>query len=191
VQLRGQAPSAAGGRRSSETFETVFMTSGGTGARRQQDGLSATAFPSGVKAMPVEVIEAGAPIVIWRKELRADSGGAGRQRGGVGQIVEVGSRNGRPLQVLAMFERVAHPASGRDEGRDGAPGVVRLASGGNLRAKGLQDIPADDRLVLETAGGGGLGDPAGRDRGLIAEDIACGLLTAAAAQRDYGWRETP
>jgi N-methylhydantoinase B len=109
----------------------------------------------------------------------------------VGQVVEVGSRNGRPLQVLAMFERVTHPASGRDEGRDGAPGVVRLASGGNLRAKGLQDIPADDRLVLETAGGGGLGDPAGRDHGLIAEDIACGLLTAAAAQRDYGWRETP
>jgi len=189
VQLRGQAPSPTGDPRSSQTFETVFMTSGGTGARRHQDGLSATAFPSGVKAMPVEVIEAGAPIVIWRKDLRADSGGAGRQRGGVGQILEVGARDGRAFQVLAMFERVTHPANGRDEGRDGATGVVRLASGGRLRAKGLQDIPADDRLVLETAGGGGLGDPADRDRLSIAEDIACGLLTPAAAERDYGWRE--
>jgi N-methylhydantoinase B len=139
--------------------------------------------------MPVEVIEAGAPIVIWRKELRADSGGAGRQRGGVGQVVEVGARDGRPFQVLAMFERVTHPASGRDEGLDGATGVVRLASGGRLRAKGLQDIPADDRLVLETAGGGGLGSPADRAPVSIAEDVACGLLTAAAAERDYGWRE--
>jgi N-methylhydantoinase B len=189
VQLRGQTLSATGDPRSSETFDTVFMASGGSGARRHQDGLSATAFPSGVKAMPVEVIEAAAPIVIWRKELRADSGGAGRQRGGVGQIVEVGSRDGCPFQVLAMFERVTHPASGRDEGLDGATGVVRLASGGSLRAKGLQDIPADDRLVLETAGGGGLGNPAGRNRLSIAEDIASGLLTVAAAERDYGWRE--
>jgi N-methylhydantoinase B len=186
VQLRGQALSAAGKKRHGETFETVFMTSGGSGARQRQDGLDATAFPSGVKAMPIEVIEAGAPIVIWRKELRADSGGAGRQRGGVGQVVEVGSRDGSAFQVLAMFERVAHPASGRDEGRAGAKGIVRLASGGALRAKGLQVSPAHDRLVLETAGGGGLGDPAGRDPAAIAQDIETGLMTAAAAERDYG-----
>jgi len=188
VQLRGAALRARGDR-VGETFETVFMTSGGSGARRRQDGLDATAFPSGVKAMPVEVIEAGAPIVIWRKELRADSGGAGRQRGGVGQVVEVGSRDGGAFQVLAMFERVTHPASGRDEGQDGARGIVRLASGGTLRAKGLQVIPAGDRLVLETAGGGGLGDPAARARTAIAQDIDSGLLTIGAAERDYGWEE--
>ena len=156
VQLRGV--DAAGGT----TFDTVFFNSGGSGARAVQDGLSATAFPSGVRAMPVEVTEAGAPIVIWRKELRADSGGAGRTQGGLGQVVEVGTRDGESFEVLAMFERVRSAARGRAGGLDGATGTVHLASGTALRAKGLQRIPRGDRLVLALPGGAGLGDPAER-----------------------------
>ena len=68
--------------------------SGGAGARPQQDGLSATPFPSGVRNVPVEATEAITPLVIWRKELRQDSGGAGRQRGGLGQVMEVGIARG-------------------------------------------------------------------------------------------------
>ena len=71
VQLRGVMPKGNG---PPQSFDTVFFNSGGSGARARQDGLSATAFPSGVRAMPVEVTEAGSPIVIWRKELRPDSG---------------------------------------------------------------------------------------------------------------------
>jgi N-methylhydantoinase B len=164
----------------------VFFNSGGSGARARQDGLSATAFPSGVRAMPVEVTEAGAPIVIWRKELRPDSGGAGQRRGGLGQIVEVGARGDASFEVLAMFERVDKPARGRDGGRDGAAGVVRLASGGMMRAKGLQRIPDGDRLVLELPGGAGLGAPETRPATLVAQDVAEGLVTAEAARRIYG-----
>ncbi len=189
VQLRGTKPVPNGEPRRGEMFETVFMTSGGMGARTQQDGLSATAFPSGVKAMPVEVIETEAPIVIWRKDMRPDSGGIGRQRGGTGQILEISSRDGSAMQVLAMFERVTHPARGRDQGQEGARGVVRLASGGTMRSKGLQEIPANDRLVLETAGGGGLGDAVERSHASIAVDVETGLVTRAAAERDYGWVE--
>ncbi len=145
VQLRGPG------------FETVFFNSGGTGERPGADGLDATAFPSGVRAMPVEVVEAGAPILIWRKEIREGSGGVGQYRGGDGQIVEVGHADGGAFEVLAMYERVNTPARGRDGGGDGAAGVVRLGSGALLRAKGRQDIPAGDRLVLELPGGGGLG----------------------------------
>jgi N-methylhydantoinase B len=183
VQLRGQAQRGNG---LPEAFDTVFFNSGGSGARAGQDGLSATAFPSGVRAMPVEVTESGAPIVIWRKELRPDSGGAGHRRGGLGQIVEVGARGDETFEVLAMYERVRTPARGRDGGRDGAAGIVRLASGGTLRAKGLQRIPRGDRLVLELPGGGGLGDPATRPAALIVEDIAGGLVTAGAANAVYG-----
>jgi N-methylhydantoinase B len=183
VQLRG---AVARGNGLPESFDTVFFNSGGSGARARQDGLSATAFPSGVRAMPVEVTEAGAPIVIWRKELRPDSGGAGHRRGGLGQIVEVGARGDETFEVLAMYERVRTPARGRDGGRDGAAGIVRLASGGTLRAKGLQRIPRGDRLVLELPGGGGLGDPATRPAALIAEDIAEGLVTAAGTHAVYG-----
>lgn len=185
VQLRGRHARSAE-RPAGTSFDTVFFNSGGTGARALQDGLSATAFPSGVRAMPVEVTEAGAPIVIWRKELRPDSGGAGRQRGGLGQIVEVGTRDGHAFEVLAMYERVATPARGRDGGADGAAGIVRLASGPLLRAKGLQAIPAGDRLVLELPGGGGLGEPGLRKADRVAVDVNEGRISAAAAARDYG-----
>jgi N-methylhydantoinase B len=177
VQLRG----SINGR----GFDTVFFNSGGAGARMSQDGLSATAFPSGVRAMPVEVSEHGAPIVIWRKELLPDSGGAGRQRGGLGQIVEVGTRDGSAFEVLAMYERVANPARGRSGGQDGAAGTVALASGASMRAKGLQRIPAGDRLVLKLPGGAGLGPAAERDTAAISYDLAQGLISSDSAQADY------
>jgi N-methylhydantoinase B len=183
AQLRG---AAAKGNGPPEPFDTIFFNSGGSGARARQDGLSATAFPSGVRATPVEVTEAGAPIVIWRKELRPDSGGPGHRRGGLGQTIEVGALGDDSFEVLAMFERVKTAARGRDGGEDGAPGVVRLASGGMLRAKGLQRIPAGDRLVLELPGGGGLGDPRARPRARVAEDVADGLVSAEAAAGVYG-----
>lgn len=173
VQLRGES---RGPGNEVSRFDTVFFNSGGSGARPNQDGLSATAFPSGVRAMPVEVTEAGAPIVIWRKELWPDSGGAGRQRGGLGQIVEVGGRWGESFEVLAMYERVATPARGRDGGADGAAGQVALSSGARLRGKGLQRIPAGDRLLLHVPGGAGLGDPSGRDPEAVRVDLAEGLV---------------
>jgi N-methylhydantoinase B len=170
VQLRGTVPG------SGAAFDTVFFNSGGAGARPGQDGLDATAFPSGVRAMPVEVTEHGAPIVIWQKELRAGSGGTGRWRGGLGQTVEVGTRDGAAFEVLAMYERVQTPARGRAGGGDGAAGTVRLASGAPLKAKGLQAIPAGDRLVLELPGGAGLGDPALRDAAQAAADREAGRM---------------
>lgn len=179
VQLRGVDGNTGA------SFDTVFFNSGGSGARATLDGLSATAFPSGVRAMPVEVTEAGAPIVIWRKELRPDSGGAGRTQGGLGQIVEVGTRDGSSFEVLAMFERVQSAARGRAGGHDGATGIVRLGSGPALRAKGLQRIPTDDLLVLELPGGAGLGDPSARDPQHVAQDIEHGRLSAEFAAQAY------
>ena len=87
-------------------FMVMSFHSGGAGARPQQDGLSATPFPSGVRNVPVEVTESITPLVVWRKELRQDSGGAGRQRGGLGQVMEVGSRENAPFGLFAGFERV-------------------------------------------------------------------------------------
>jgi len=188
VQLRGRA-APAGGNAVGRSFDTVFFNSGGSGARAGQDGLSGTAFPSGVRAMPVEVTEANAPIVIWKKELRVDSGGVGATRGGLGQTVEVAARDDRPFEVLAMFERVDRPARGRDGGGNGSAGVVRLKSGKPMRAKGLQAIPQGDRLVLEVPGGAGLGNPSTRPRDQIAADVEAGFVSAGAASGDYGWGE--
>lgn len=185
VQLRGRTRPV--GNAKPESFDTVFFNSGGTGARPAQDGLSGTAFPSGVRAMPVEVIEAAAPIVIWKKELLPDSGGIGAHRGGLGQIVEVGARDDAPFEVLAMFERVDRPARGRDGGGDAKGGVVRRLSGVPMRAKGLQAIPQGDRLVLQVPGGAGLGEAKARSQAEIAADVEAGLVSPDSAREDYGW----
>ena len=168
-------------------FEIITFNSGGTGARPDQDGLDATAFPSGVRTMPVEATEATAPIVIWRKELRPDSGGAGRTRGGLGQIMEIGGRDDLAFACNAIFDRVANAPHGRDGGGDGATGRVTLKSGPTLRTKGFQIIPDGDRLLLELPGGGGMGDPHARDAAAIARDIRDGLVSQAEAERLYGY----
>ncbi len=168
-------------------FEVITFNSGGTGARPALDGLDATAFPSGVRTMPVESTEAVAPLVVWRKELRPGSGGAGRTRGGLGQIMEIGGRDDLEFACNAIFDRVANPPHGRDGGHDGASGRVTLKSGATLRTKGFQVIPNGDRLVLELPGGGGMGDPRTRDRALVARDLRDGLITAEQAATDYGF----
>ncbi len=166
-------------------FEIITFNSGGTGARPNADGLDATAFPSGVRTMPVEATENVAPVIFWRKELRPDSGGAGRTRGGTGQIMEIGTKGDLEFAVNATFDRVGHPPKGRDGGADGAPGAVRLKSGATLRTKGFQIIPDGDRLILELPGGGGMGDPAARDPELVARDVRDGLVSAEAARLLY------
>ena len=185
AQLRG-GPMPEGANVDAPPFEVAFFNSGGSGASPDRDGLSGTAFPSGVRATPVEVTETTGPVVIWRKELRPDSGGAGAQRGGLGQTIEIGTRQGTPFSILAMFDRVKNPARGRAGGQAGAAGRVRLGSGTEMRAKGLQAIPAQDRLVLELPGGAGYGDPHQRPPELVARDVLDGLVTAEAARRDYG-----
>jgi len=166
-------------------FEVITFNSGGTGARRTLDGLDATAFPSGVRTMPVEATENVAPIVFWRKDLRPDSGGAGRTRGGCGQTMEIATKGDLEFACNAVFDRVAHPPKGRDGGFSGAAGAVALKSGARLRTKGFQIIPDGDRLLLHLPGGGGMGDPATRDPRLVARDVRGGLVSVAAARTLY------
>ena len=169
---------------------TSFMVnsfhSGGAGARPRQDGLSATPFPSGVRNVPVEATEAITPLVIWRKELRQDSGGAGRQRGGLGQVMEIGSREDAAFGIFARFERVAHPARGRHGGGDGGAGRLSLKSGTVLKPKGLGVVPPGDRLVVEMPGGGGMGPARERDPAAVRRDVRLGYLSREAARREYG-----
>jgi len=166
--------------------EVLMFNSGGTGARPGFDGLSATAFPSGVHCMSVEATEHVGPIVVWRKELRPGSGGAGRLRGGLGQIIEIGSIDGYAFHFNAMFDRVAHPARGRSGGHAGGAGIVRLADNTPLRGKGRQFVAPDQRLVLELPGGGGFGEPKERDRNAVRCDLAAGFISAKEAEELYG-----
>lgn len=160
--------------------EILMFNSGGMGARPGLDGLSATAFPSGVMTMPIEATEHTGPIVIWRKELRPDSGGAGQYRGGLGQVIEIEPMPGHEFDFSAMFDRVNHPAKGRDGGGTGAAGIVALDDGTRLNPKGWQHVPAGRRLMLSLPGGGGYGDPAARDASALADDLSKGYVTKGA-----------
>ncbi|MBT4106369.1 hydantoinase B/oxoprolinase family protein [Gammaproteobacteria bacterium] len=144
-------------------FSVTIFHSGGAGARPWRDGLSATAFPSGVKNTPVEITESIAPVIFHRKEFRPGSGGQGRFSGGHGQIIELSHAQGAPFAIFALFDRVDYPARGRNGGQDGAPGIVRLVDGPTLSTKGKQIIPAGARLLMALPGGGGYGEPSDRD----------------------------
>ena len=151
--------------------EILMFNSGGTGARPTLDGLNATAFPSGVSTMSVEATEQIGPITVWRKELRCGSGGAGKYRGGLGQVIEIAPNAGYEFFFNAMFDRIKHAPRGREGGGPGAAGSVALDDGTKLAGKGRQHVPHDRRLVLNLPGGGGYGDPAERSQQLVEADI--------------------
>ncbi|MEO4045032.1 hydantoinase B/oxoprolinase family protein [Hoeflea sp. CAU 1731] len=167
-------------------FNVMSFHSGGAGARAGKDGLSATAFPSGVRNVPIEITEAGSPMIVWRKEYRTDSGGAGYYRGGLGQVMEVDTLDTAPFAVSANYDRVVFPPRGRDGGHDGAAGVVRLKSGEHLRGKGQQTVPYGERLLIEMPGGGGIGDPLQRPAEMVAKDVREGMVSAEKARSVYG-----
>jgi N-methylhydantoinase B len=182
VRPRRDAQAVAGTRRS----EVLVFNSGGAGARPTLDGLNATAFPSGVMTMPIEATEHAGPIIIWRKELRPDSGGAGTFRGGLGQHIDVSVTDGHEFDFSAMFDRVDHPARGRQGGQSGAATTLALDDQTRIRGKGRQFVPHGRTVILACPGGGGYGDPAKRDRAAVKRDLAYGYISADIARRVYG-----
>ena len=182
LRPRTDAEAPKGARRA----EVLTFNSGGSGARPQHDGLNATAFPSGVMTMPVEATEHAGPVVIWRKELRPDSGGAGRQRGGLGQYMEVGAREGHEFDMQAMFDRVDHPARGRQGGAPGAPTTIAQDDGTPMRGKGKQFVPHGRKVMMAFPGGAGYGAAAERPKDLVKRDLLRGYISAEVAAADYG-----
>ena len=178
-----------GQKTNGEPFTYVFFSGGGMGARPESDGLSATAFPSGIRGVPAEVIESISPVVMHKRELRPDSEGAGRHRGGFGQEMELGVRSeddGPSWNLSAMYDRTRFPAPGMLGGGDGAAGSVGTASGETLHPKRQQRIPAREHLILKLPGGGGYGDPLERDPELVRRDVEDGLVSPERALEAYG-----
>ena len=181
LRPRTDAPAPEDARRS----EVLTFNSGGSGARPEHDGLNATAFPSGVMTMPIEATEHAGPVIIWRKELRPDSGGAGKTRGGLGQYMEVGAQEGHEFDIQAMFDRVEHPARGRRGGGAGAPTTISQDDGSVMNGKGKQFVAHGRRVVMAFPGGAGYGDPSERSVELVKRDLARGYISAETASKNY------
>ena len=161
---------------SSKSFVMNAFYTGGTGARPEKDGLSCTAFPSGVRGTPVEITENTSPILILKKEYRTGSGGIGKYRGGLGQIIEFTHLNKESFFVSKMFDRIKHPPRGRRGGHNGENAKVYLKHGKPINGMGRELIEGGMTLVLETAGGGGLGNPDMRDPESVENDKRAELI---------------
>jgi len=164
---------------------TVFQV-GGTGARPSKDGLNAVGFPSGVAGVPAEVIESLSPVVLKRRELRADSGGPGTWRGGLGQLTEFARRGEGKWSVSSIADRTEYPALGLLGGKAGAPGEVTTEDGKKLHAKALKDLTQGEVIHINLPGGGGYGDPFKRDPERVLWDVIEGYVTADEAEKSYG-----
>ncbi len=168
-----------------EEFAYIFFSAGGMGAAQDRDGLSATAFPSGIMGVPVEAIETAAPLLMHRRELRPDSGGAGRFRGGLGQVMELEIITGASANHSCMYDRTGNPALGLLGGLPGATGDLRLSDGGRPHPKSHYALQPGQRVILELPGGGGYGPPSERDPERVLADARQGYISLDAAERDY------
>ena len=181
TQIFGEDP------RTGKRFTYVWFSAGGAGALATKDGLSATAFPSGIAGVPAEVIETLSPVVVRRRELRRDSGGPGEFRGGLGQTLELAVQGERPFMFSGLYERIDHPAPGLHGGRPGGAGALTTNRPDiELRAKTRVPLPAGTEITLGLPGGGGYGPPWRRDPARVLADVQDGYVSLERARSDYG-----
>jgi N-methylhydantoinase B len=166
------------------------IVAGGAGARASKDGASGiTVNQSNARIAPVEIIESEFPTRLLQFDLIADSGGAGRYRGGLGLRREYLNLEDARFSIRSMKHVI--PPHGCDGGRDGRAGDIVInpdtASAKRLPTR-YADYPlrAGDIFRLDTPGGGGFGDPFEREPERVLADVEEGYVSREAAARDYG-----
>lgn len=166
-----------------ERFTNLFFLNGGQGASHDRDGISCISFPGNISNTPIEMIEE-TPVLIETKAMRDNSGGAGRFRGGHGQVLAVRVLNPTPLTVSFLSDRTKISAPGLHGGLDGALGSVTL-NGRPINPKETIAVQSGDLLVLSTPGGAGYGEPRQRQPWRLQADVAESGLSSVRARADY------
>ena len=172
--------------RDGRLFVYIFFSAGGMGARPTSDGLSATAFPSGIRGVPAEAIEAVSPVLMRKRALRRDSGGAGKYRGGLGQEMVLQVQSDRPVLHSCMYDRTQHAARGFLGGRAGAVGEIVLDDGTKPHPKGKYMLEPGQSVTLRLPGGGGFFPAWERAVELVLEDVEQDRVSVEAARDVYG-----
>lgn len=167
---------------------------GGMGAAGSHDGLSAIAWPANLRELSIEALEQDGPLLVLRKALRVDSGGAGRYRGGLGEEILV--RNPRawpggaaqPVRATLNCGRYHEGAIGIAGGHPGARGEILINGRRVDRSRAETVLAPGDEVLFQTPGGGGFGPPSERDPAALAEDVSSGYVSEQSARAAYGWK---
>lgn len=170
-----------GGRR----YVDIMFLNGGLGARPTMDGVSSIGWPANIAGLPVEVTENEKPLLFLEKQLVADSGGAGRQRGGLAHGFRVRSNSGEPITVGVRLDRIEHPALGLFDGGPGMTAAVSI-NGEPIHSKKTARLETSDVFAVRCAGGAGYGDPRERDPDIVLRDVRDGYVSADVARDSYG-----
>lgn len=162
----------------------------GQGASRDSDGMAPMIHiaSAGMRNHPIEVWEARRPVIVDRMELLADTGGAGRHRGGLGILQEYHAIDDCFLTLT--LDRTKQPSWGTAGGSPGKPNYarMRLPDGAVVDCSRVTGLPVPKGAIIEvfSGGGAGYGDPSERDQAATIEDVREGYVTLEAARRDYG-----
>jgi N-methylhydantoinase B len=169
-----------------------FSNRGGAGGNVKEDGWSNLGVihnPGGSPSPSIERTEAGFPFLVERYDLRTDSAGAGRRRGGLGGIYRMRYEGDDPAVLNCAGEGVVVPPYGVDGGKPGLPHRYVIIRNNQIIPIGAREVGVallkGDVIVCESAGGGGYGDPHLREAALVARDIAYGYVSQKAARSDY------
>ena len=163
----------AGVKPNGKPFANLFFFNGGMGATHRTDGQNCLSWPSNISSTPTEVIEQLSPMRIHRRGFRADSGGKGRYRGGLGQEVEFEFLNETPAALAMLAERTKTSAPGIAGGEAGALGKLEI-NGVDVDPKAQHIVKQGDRLILATPGGGGYGNVVDRNDSDASRDKSLG-----------------
>ena len=178
VNFQGTRPDGRG-------VSSIFFASGGFGALHGLDGAPTIPSPSNMTGTPIEVWENLTATTVLKKTLLIDSGGPGRYRGGVGQEIVIRNDSNNLCTISTLAGRTEFPPLGMAGGKPG--GLRRYwINGKEVHPKGRYVLKPGDRLQMVEAGGGGYGEPGGRDPAMVLEDVNQGFVSVEKALEEYG-----
>ena len=179
-----------GKRASGKPWHTMIIRGGGMGASSRFDGHHCAIFPANGANTPVEILESDTPLIIEERGLIMDSGGPGKQRGGIGRRMIIrspdeGKNSPQRTTIAIQAGRFIYPPGGIFNGKDGSKAQF-LKNSQNADPSGLTFCDPGDRISFISAGGGGYGDPLERDPKDVERDVQYGYISIEKAKQDYG-----
>jgi len=179
-----------GKRWNGEPWHTMVIRGGGLGASSKMDGHHCAIFPANGANTPVEIFESDTPLIVESRELIMDSGGPGKQRGGLGRkmtlrVPDDDMAPSSPTAVAVQAGRFHYPPAGIFNGMAGAKAKF-LKNKEEADPGGLTFCDPGDRLEFHSAGGGGYGDPMERDPKEVERDALHEYVSIQRAKIDYG-----